>query len=185
MKNISFALIPFCILTACSTNPNKAEKVTSDIQVKQDMGGGIIVGLNENDEMVMQKKVQLASYVRQLQFEVYGLEDTIYGGDETGKGLWGVLEECQTQENSLALGGEGTYVKMPEKSRLTEKEDQAQKIGLDEKKNLVAVSTDYLKDRIRRFENYKDTYKQRKDWYETQIKVCKANLDRKTQKSNK
>lgn len=159
--------------------------MTSEIQTKADMGGGTTIGLNEKDEMVMQKKVELANYVKQLQFDVYGLEDTIYGSDDGNKGLWGVLEECQTLENSLALGGEGTYVKMPEKSRLTDKEDTIQKIGLDEKKNLVAISTEFLRDRIGRFENYKNTYKQRKDWYETQIKICKANVDRKNQKNNK
>ncbi|HWU43306.1 MAG TPA: hypothetical protein VN132_07710, partial [Bdellovibrio sp.] len=106
--------------------------------------------------------------------------------DESGnRGLWGVLEECQTKANSAAMGGEGTYVKMPDKARLTDREDQFQKIGLDDKKNLVAVSTDYLRDRIRRFENYKATYRQRKDWYETQIKICNANLDNKTYKAAK
>ncbi|MDG0815757.1 YajG family lipoprotein [Bdellovibrio svalbardensis] len=184
MKKVSSLLLPITasfILAACASNPNKAEKLNTEIQKTDDMGGGTVIGLNEKDEMVMQKKIRLADYVRQLQFEVYGLEDTIYGGDESGnRGLWGVLEECQTKENSAEMGGEGTYVKMPEKARLTDREDQFQKIGLDEKKNLVAVSTDYLRDRIRRFENYKATYKKRKDWYETQVKICNANLERKT-----
>lgn len=184
MKKVRYLILPL-FLAACASNPNKAEKIDTEIQKKEDMGGGTVIGLNEKDEMVMQKKVKLADYIRQLQFEVYGLEDTIYGGDESGnKGLWGVLEECQMKENSAEIGGEGTYVKMPDKARLTDREDQFQKIGLDEKKNLVAVSTDYLKDRIRRFENYKATYKQRKDWYETQVKICNANLDRKTYKAN-
>lgn len=188
MKKVTYFLVcslaASLLLPACATNPNKAEKLDTEIQKKEDMGGGTTIGLNEKDEMVMQKKIRLADYVRQLQFEVYGLEDNIYGGDESGnKGLWGVLEDCQTKENSSEMGGEGTYVKMPEKARLTDREDQFQKIGLDEKKNLVAISTDYLKDRIRRFENYKETYKKRKDWYETQIKICNANLERKNFKA--
>lgn len=185
MKRVSYLILPL-LVTACATNPNKAEKLQTDIQKKEDLGGGAVIGLNEKDEMVLQKKVKLADYIKQLQFDVYGLEDTVYGGDESGnRGLWGVLEECQMKENSAEIGGEGTYVKMPEKARLTDRDDQVQKIGLDEKKNLVAISTDYLKDRIRRFENYKATYKQRKDWYETQIKICTANIDRKTFKANK
>ncbi|HEX7675198.1 MAG TPA: hypothetical protein VF412_13570 [Bdellovibrio sp.] len=182
MKKVSYLILPL-FLAACASNPNKAEKLDTEIKKQEDMGGGTVIGLNEKDEMIMQKKVRLADYIRQLQYDVYGLEDTIYGSDETGKGLWGVLEECQLKENSSEIGGEGTYVKMPDKARLTDREDQFQKIGLDEKKNLVAVSTDYLKDRIRRFENYKATYKQRKDWYETQIKICNANVDRKTYKT--
>ncbi|QDK38770.1 hypothetical protein [Bdellovibrio sp. NC01] len=170
-------------LAACASNPNKAEKLDTEMKKSEDMGGGVVLGLNEKDEMVMQKKVRLADYVKQLQYEVYGLEDNIYGSDDGNRGLWGVLEECQTNENSAEIGGEGTYVKMPEKARLTDREDQFQKIGLDEKKNLVAISTDYLKDRIRRFENYKATYKKRKDWYETQIKICNANVNRKNYKA--
>jgi hypothetical protein len=186
MKIVQLIFPSLLLIAACASNPNKAESLKTEIQSKGDLGGGTVIGLNDKDEMIMQKKIQLASYIKQLQFDVYGLEDTIYGSDESGnKGLWGVLEECQTKENSIALGGEGTYVKMPEKSLLTANENKIQKIGLDEKKNLVAISTDYLKDSVRRFENYKETYQQRKEWFETQIKICKANLDRKSQKQNK
>lgn len=173
-------------LSACASNPNKVDSLPAEVQKQEDLGGGKVMGLNDKDELVVQKKIKLAEYVRGLEREVYDLEATVYGDDDTGaRGKWGVLEDCLVKENSAQLGGEGTYVKMPEKTILTAKEDQIQKIGYDDTKKLVAVSADYLKDRIRRFENYKATYKSRKSWYETQIKICEAKVNAKAFKASK
>jgi hypothetical protein len=182
MKKMILLVIPF--LFACASDPNKAEKLKTEVENPENIANGRVMGTNSKDELITQKKVKLSDYVTGLEKQVYELEDGIYGSEEYGsKGQWGVLEECLTKANSVEMGGEGTYVKMPEKARLTTREDSFQKFGYDEKKNLVAVSTDFLKDRIRRFENYKETYQQRKDWYSEQIKICDANLNSKAAKA--
>ena len=179
LKRYMSFLVILSLFTACSSNPNKAEKLETEVEGAEEISAGRTMGKNDDNELITMRKVKLADYVRNLEKEVYELESDLYGDDYGNKGKWGVLESCLTEENSAELGGEGTYVKMPEKAVLTDREDKFQKIGYDEKKQLVAISTDYLKERIRRFENYKATYKKRRDWYETQIKICQANVKRK------
>jgi hypothetical protein len=57
------------------------------------------------------------------------------------------------------------------------------KVGKDEEKQLVAVSEDYLLERIKRFEKYKDDYSDRKEQMSEEIRKCQAELkERQTKK---
>jgi hypothetical protein len=182
MSLVLFAAVG--LMSACASNPNKAEKIETKIENTEEIGAGRSLGVNQNKEMITQKKVKLSEYLRTLQYEVYGLEKTIYGDDETGnKGKWGVLEDCRMTLNSAQMDGNGTYFKMPEKARLTVGDGMVQKIGLDENNQLVGISEDYLKNRIQKFENFKTTYESRKDWYDTQLKICKMAVDSKNYKA--
>jgi hypothetical protein len=48
------------------------------------------------------------------------------------------------------------------------------KIGFDEKDQLVAISQEYIMDRIERFKKYKYILHQRQDEYEEKIEICEA-----------
>jgi len=66
--------------------------------------------------------------------------------------------------------------------RVTDKEDEF-KVGVDEKKKLVGISEEYLKNRIERFREYKKVLIKRKDEYQDKVDVCKLELQAKRAKT--
>jgi hypothetical protein len=183
-------------LMACASNPNKPKDIETKIDNQEDVGGGAVAGTNDKGEMITQKKIQLGTYLRDLQREVYSLETQIYGDDSTGnKGLYGALRDCRDQARKKENGGDGKVTPPPKKNILTKGEDMALtpilekikpgKVGSDENKKLVAVSEDYLLDRIKRFEKYKEDYQDRKEQFDEDTRKCQADLsDKKAQKKS-
>jgi hypothetical protein len=174
-------------VAACSHNPHKAEKIETKIENQEVIKPGESLGLNDKGEMIFQKKIQLASYLKDLQVEVYSLETEIYGDDSTGrKGIYGALRDCLDEVRSKKHGGDGKVAPPPTKDIRTKGEDMTitallekakeGKIGLDEKKKLVGVTEEYLLDRTKRFEGYRSVYQDRKEWFNEQNRKCEADL---------
>jgi hypothetical protein len=188
IQNFAFGFTFVSLLMACSTNPNKAEDIKTKLDSQEDVGGGQSVGTNDKGEMIVQKKVRLATYLRDLQREVYAQEVEIYGDDSVGrKGLFGVLRDCRDEVRNKKNGGDGKVSPPPMKDIKTAGEDmqisalieklKPGQVGRDEQKQLVGVSEDYLMDRIKRFESYRTSYQERKDWFEEEIRKCQAVAD--------
>jgi len=165
-------------LSGCQTNPNKAEKITTDLQKSSDVNGEEKVGVKDGN-MIVQKKVQMNEELRRLQYEVYELEDRVYGNRKYGsKGLYGALKSCREETVSKKNGGDGKLIWTEPVDRVTEKEEEFN-IGVDEHDKLVAVSEEFLKDRIARFSRYRTTLLKRQDEYEEKLEICDANLKAK------
>ncbi len=167
-------------LGACRSNPNKAEAIQTQLDQPAAVSSGQNVGL-KSGEMVVLSKVQISERLRDLQNAVYSLEDRVYGTRKLGSlGLYGDLKSCMRRNASHQYGGSGTLVWTEPLDRVTDKEDDL-KLGLDEKKDLVGVSEEYLKDRLQRFQGYKMILQKRSDEFEEKIEQCKADLATKTQ----
>ncbi|MBN8537235.1 MAG: hypothetical protein J0M15_09280 [Deltaproteobacteria bacterium] len=179
-KCSSLSLVIFMGLFAlnlinCSSNPNKAEKINTEIKNHGDVTGDTKVGIKDGN-MVVQKKVQMNEELRRLQYEVYELEDRVYGNRKYGSlGLYGVLRECRLEISDQKNGGDGKLKWTEPMDRITDKEDEY-KVGLDEKDKLVGLSEEFLKDRIERFKGYKQVLMKRQDEYEEKVQICKAEL---------
>lgn len=162
-------------LAGCSSNPHKAEQIDTKIDNKGQITGDTSVGVKEGN-MVVQKKVLMNEELRRLQNEVFELEDRVYGNRKYGsKGLYGVLKDCRGEVSSKALGGTGKLQFTEPIDRVTDKEDEY-KVGLDDKKQLIGVSEEFLKDRIERFKQYKLVLQKRQDEYEDKVEICKNEL---------
>lgn len=162
-------------LAGCSSNPHKAEEIETKIDNKGQVSGDTTVGVKDGD-MIVQKKVLMNEELRRLQNDVYELEDRVYGNRKYGsKGLYGVLKDCRADLSSKALGGTGKLQWTEPIDRVTDKEEEF-KIGLDDKKQLIGVSEEFLKDRIERFKQYKLVLQKRQDEYEDKVEVCKAEV---------
>ncbi len=162
-------------LAGCSSNPHKAEVVDTKIDNKGQISGDTSVGVKEGN-MVVQKKVLMNEELRRLQNEVFELEDRVYGNRKYGsKGLYGVLKDCRGEISSKALGGNGKLQFTEPIDRVTDKEEEY-KVGLDDKKQLIGVSEEFLKDRIERFKQYKLVLQKRQDEYEDKVEICKNEL---------
>src|SRR6185312_7894072 len=123
---------------------------------------------------------QMAEKLRDLQNTVYSLEDQVYGTRKLGSlGQYGELKSCERKLASKQYGGTGNLVWTEPLDRVTDKEEDF-KIGLDEKKDLVAVSQEYLRDRLQRFQGYRTILQKRADEFGEKIEACSAQLATKT-----
>lgn len=170
-------------VVGCKSNPHKAEQIETKLDQATVISGGEQVGL-KNGEMVVMSKVEMAEKLRDLQNTVYALEDRVYGTRKLGSlGLYGDLKSCKRKLASKQYGGTGNMNWTEPLDRVTDKEEDL-KIGLDEKKALVGVSEEYLRDRIQRFQGYKTILQKRADEFETKIEDCKTELSAKHQDAN-
>jgi hypothetical protein len=163
------------MVTACASNPNKAEKIETKIEKSANVSGDTAVGVKDGN-MVVQRKVNMAEELRRIQYEVYELEDNVYGNRKFGSlGLYGVLRDCRAKLSDKKNGGDGKMKWTEPMDRVTDKEDEF-KIGVDEKEQLVGVSEEFLKDRIERFRGYKVILQKRQDEYDEKVAICKTEL---------
>lgn len=162
-------------LGACSHNPNKAKNVDTKMEKTDEVRRDEKVGVKDGN-MVVQKKVLMSEELRRLQNEVFELEDRVYGNRKYGSlGLYGVLKECRKDLSDKKNGGNGKLIWTEPIDRVTDKEDEF-KIGIDEKDKIVAVSEEFLTDRIERFRGYKNILQKREDEYQEKIDICQAEL---------
>ena len=169
-------------LAACSHNPNKAEKVDTKLKNESALNTEESVGVKHGD-MVVQKKVAMNDELRRLQYEVYELEDRIYGNKKYGsKGLYGALKDCRAEGVSKKFGGNGKLTFTEPIDRVTDKEDEWN-VGIDEQDKIVGVSDEFLKDRLARFQKYRQTYSKRQGEYEEKLEICDADLKAKREQA--
>ncbi len=178
MKNQILLAILSLTIWSCSSNPHKAEKIETDVENGQTLNSETTLGVKDGN-MVVQRKVDMNEELRKLQYEVYELEDRVYGNRKYGSlGLYGVLRDCKSQLADPKNGGEGKLIWTEPMDRVTDKEDDF-KIGIDEQNKLVGVTEEFLKDRIERFRGYKKLLNKRQDEYEEKVAICKTDLKAK------
>lgn len=181
-KLVTCFLSVLCVafVVGCKSNPHKAQKIETEMEKASAVGGGEQIGVKDGN-MVVQKKVQMNEELRRIQYEVYELEDRVYGNRKYGsKGLYGALKACREEIVSKKLGGDGKLMWTEPIDRVTDKEEEFN-IGIDEKDKIVGVSEEFLKDRIGRFRRYKQTLQKRQDEYEEKLEICDADLKAKKQ----
>lgn len=173
MKSWLFVILSLS-LAACSSNPHKAEKIDTELKNAENVSDSKI-GVKDGN-LVYQKKANMAEELRDLQYEVYGLEDRVYGNAKYATtGLYGVLKDCRRELTEKKNGGTGKLMWTEPMDRVTDKEEDF-KFGIDEKDKIVGVSEEFLRDRITRFREYKRLLKKRNDEYDDKIEICKADL---------
>jgi hypothetical protein len=105
------------------------------------------------------------------------LEEQVYGNEAFKTlGLYGVLKDCRLQLTDKKNGGDGKLIWTEPLDRVTSKEEEF-KIGVDEHDKLVAVSEEFIKDRIARFKEYKSLLTKRQLEYQQKVDICTAELN--------
>lgn len=174
-----FAFIALSMVLASCANPNKAKDLDTKVDMTAPVNAGGVIGVKDGD-MVYQRKVQMNEELRNLETEVYNLEAKVYGGPRylDNRGLYGVLKDCRAEMSEKSNGGDGKLL-WTEKREYVTAEDDVSKIGIEDKKKIVGVSEEYLKDRLDRFKNYRKVLMDRQEEYETKVKVCELELKSK------
>jgi hypothetical protein len=173
---LSLALLNFGLM-ACSS-ANKAKDIDTKVDMTADVNNGAVIGVKDGD-MVYQRKVMMNEQLRSLELEVYNLEAKVYGGPRylDNRGLYGVLRDCRAEASEIKNGGDGKLLWTEKREYLTP-EDEYSKIGVEDKKKIVGVSEEFLRDRLERFQGYKKVLYNRQEEYETKIKVCELELQK-------
>ncbi len=160
---------------ACSSK-KKLESVETEMEDQARINATTAIGKSESGDTVIQEKIKLVDYLLELERQVYTSEETIYGNKSYGNvGKFGVLENCMTELQKKTTGKWG-MVELPEKVLLTKLGAPKKKAGIDEKKNLVILSEEEITSRIKRFEDYKQTYENQEEWFDIEIKNCSLKL---------
>ncbi|MEQ1877343.1 MAG: hypothetical protein ABL958_11925 [Bdellovibrionia bacterium] len=171
-------LIAICLallFTGCAKSPHKAEKIDTKVDNSETIRKEEEVGVKDGN-MVVQRKTLMSEELRRLQYEVYEMEDHVYGNRKYGsQGLYGVLKECRRNLAMKENGGTGKLMWTEPLDRITDKEEEW-KVGVDEKNKIVGVSEEFLKDRIARFQEYKRVLQKRDEEYQDKVDICKAEL---------
>lgn len=163
------------LITACAHNPNRAEVLDTQMTITEPVQDGSI-GI-KNEMMIYQKKTSAAEDLRDLQIQVYTLEDRVYGNRKFGSlGLYGVLRDCHNKLSDPTNGGTGQGLYLEPIDRITDK-PEIKKIGLDGNKKLIGLTEEMLLDRINKFTEYKTTLEKRQDEYEENIEICNMKLN--------
>lgn len=167
----------FLILSACTSNPHKAEKIDTKVELEAPVSTNQVIGVKDGN-MVVQKRVLMSEELRRLQNEAHELEAKVYGGPRyfDNNGLWGALRECQIKAAELQSGGDGKLKPMPETREYVIPEDDQTKVGLSETNKIIGVSEEFLKDRIERFQGYRSILRQRQDEYVDRLQSCQLRL---------
>lgn len=176
LKVVLVGLVGALVAVGCASKKHKAVEIETEMKRAETITGDTAVGVNKDGDMIVQQKVLMSEEIRKLQYDVYGLEDRVYGNRKYGSlGLYGVLRDCKYQLTDPKNGGDGKLQWTEPMDRITDKEDEF-KIGIDEKDKLVGVSEEFMKDRIVRFKGYKKVLQMREDEYEDKLQICKAEL---------
>lgn len=183
MKTLSFLALSF-LFAACA-NPHKAKDLDTKVDMTAPVNAGGVIGVKDGD-MVYQRKVMMNEELRNLETEVYGLEAKVYGGPRylDNRDLYGVLKDYRAEMSEIENGGDGKLL-WTEKRDYVTAEDDLNKIGIEDKKKIVGVSEEYLKDRLERFKNYRKVLMARQEEYETKVKVCDLELKSKQKAADK
>jgi hypothetical protein len=162
-------------IISCSSK-KKIESVETEMENQAQIDATTAIGQNSTGDTVIQEKVRLVDYLVDLERQVYTSEETIYGNKSYGNiGKYGALENCMTELQKKSTGKWG-MVELPDKVLLTKLGGPKKKAGIDEKKHLVLLSEEEITGRIKRFEDYKQTYDNQEDWFELEIKNCTLKL---------
>lgn len=178
MKKLSYIAITLA-LAACA-NPNKAKDIDTKVDMTAPVNAGGVIGVKDGD-MVYQRKVAINEELRNLEIETYNLEAKVYGGPRynDNRGLYGVLKDCKAELSETANGGDGKLLWTEKREYVTPDDDTTSKIGIEDKKKIVGVTEEYLKDRLERFKGYRKVLADRQEEYETKVKSCELELKSK------
>lgn len=174
---MKYRLVVLLALVIGCSSKEKIKEIDTELEQKQKFTEGEVIGKKDSDTYVLQKKQEMASYLADLQKSVYTQEEEIYGNTAYGnKGKYGVLEDCRIALRAKSQG-KAELPEPLEKVIVSQDESKnSKKIGIDEKGKLVMLQEEELLSRVKRFEQYKKTYQQQSDWYDTEIKNCKVKL---------
>ena len=169
------SLFLFSILVlSCSSK--KVAYVKETMKYPQQVNGNTKIGVEKGD-LVVQEKWNIAQELRQLQYDVYGLEDNVFGNKKYGSlGLYGVYRQCHIDLAKPENGGNGNVRWIEPMDPVIKDEKKGGIISLDNRNKIVKIKKEFLKERIKRFTQYKETLQTKQQEYRRKVEECELKL---------
>jgi len=147
MKPVLPALLALAILSACSSN--KIKPVDEPLEVKG-MLGDQEIGLNENNEGIIQDSVAVEDELRALSWKNYETERKL-------KQERSALVQCRTELADPRLSGNKKLDVIPELEISANLSKVQEKIGLTQSGRIKVVKKQFIHERIEKEREYRES----------------------------
>lgn len=129
----------------------EAKEIDTKLEVKDTIDGSK-VGLNDDDEVVIQTETDAADELRTQKWVNSKLEDEL-------RHIYAELQQCREDLADPRLGGDGTLQEIPEIDTLKDVSDVKEEFGITEDGSLKIVKREYFTDHLKRERKYEKTLK--------------------------
>ncbi|HND86396.1 MAG TPA: hypothetical protein PLU50_11330 [Pseudobdellovibrionaceae bacterium] len=157
-------------LTLSSCKSNKAKVIETEISKGTAVGGDTQVGVDDSDNMILQKKINLAEEIRRTRENTFDLEDRVYGNRKYGSvGLYGRYKLCFDKK------AEEARKNLPKPGVLDRWTDQNEnlKIGYNQNKDsLIALKEEKLRNYLDQLNERSQQLQKREDELNESITKC-------------
>lgn len=159
MKNqmIFLVLVAASLLNGCFSKSKKdadikAQDISTVSEKSEAMSSSETVGVNKDENVVVQKKVKLIDHLKEVSYQVRKKQDELYGSRRFNtRGLYGRYEKCMAANQKKTKVARNMVLKETEFGQL-----EADKFGFDEKGEMVALEEQKLRDKIRDLEGMRN-----------------------------
>jgi hypothetical protein len=169
MKNLKHILITaLMVVAASSCSSKKLKPVDEVIDVKAKMGDKEI-GVNQDDDAVIQESVAVEDELRKLTWYNYETERKL-------KSQRTELIRCRTDLADPRLSGNKTLEPIPELEISQDLSKIQQKLGITQSGRIKVVKKEFLNDRFEKEQRYKESLESLLKVLEDQDKNCEREL---------
>lgn len=147
MKRLLFIVCALLVTTGCASK--KLKTVDEEIDVKATMGNKEI-GLNEDEEAVIQENVAVEDELRKLTWENYETERKLKSERDD-------LIRCRTDLADPRLSGNKKLEPIPELELSKDLSKIQQQLGITQNGRIKVIKKEYLVDRMEKEERYKES----------------------------
>lgn len=175
MKKLIFAFCLVVLGVGCSSKSKKdADIKAQEISTNVDKGEKITeketVGVNKDEEVIVQKKTKLTDYLKDIAFQVRKKQDELYGSRRFNtRGLYSRYETCMAAKKQKPKVARQMVLKDDELGQI-----EADKFGYDEKGEMVALQEQKLRDKIRDMEDKKNRLYAQEEELTAELTSCEG-----------
>jgi len=178
MKSNFLILIIFIstgFLFSCSSKSKKDadikdQQISTKIEKAEPLNQSESLGVNKDEEVIVQKKTNLVDYLKNVSFQVRRKQDELYGSRKFNtRGLFGRYEECLVGKKQKPKVARQMVLKDDELGQI-----EAGKFGYDEKGQMVALEEQKLRDKIRDMEDKKNRLYAQEEELLSEINTCES-----------
>ena len=175
MKNLILILSLLGVIASCSSKSKKdadikAQDISTQVDKAESLSQTESVGVNKDEEVIIQKKTKLADYLKDISYQVRKKQDELYGSRRFDtRGLFGRYESCVATKSQKPKVARQMVLKDEEIGQI-----EAGKFGYDEKGQMVVLEEKKLRDKIRDMEDKKNRLYAQEEELLAELSSCEA-----------
>lgn len=177
--NLILGALLALVLAGCASKSKKDadikdQEIKEEISKKDPVGLKETIGVNGDKDVVVQKRTELADYLKQITYQVKAKQDEIYGSRKFGtRGLYGRYEKCFRKSGmDGSLIARNIALKDDELGQL-----EADRFGYDKTGKFVALEETKMREKIRDLESKRNQLFASEEELRSELVRCEAKLE--------